>query len=246
VPPLTEDQLQAIATRLTRSLPPETPGWSNVSDSDPGVTLLQLFAFLTESLLFRTTRIPGRSLALIDRLTAALTALRGPAAVAWGGGTRVRYFAGQMLSAETLQAEQDYVRGKRRLQNRLAFGMGIVSGLDVQMEAASTDIAPIVTIAPGLAIAADGEPIAILEPLTCTLPTSSSSGFVTLAYVEHAIDPVPPLGAANSSAEPSRIEEGVAVNFVDAAGGSSLAIARLVRGEWDWQIDPAFRPAGRR
>ncbi len=35
-----------------------TPEWTNFNDSDPGITLLQLFAFMTDNLLYRSNRIP--------------------------------------------------------------------------------------------------------------------------------------------------------------------------------------------
>ena len=38
-----------------------TPEWTNFNQSDPGVTLVQLFAFLTESLLYRANQIPERN-----------------------------------------------------------------------------------------------------------------------------------------------------------------------------------------
>ena len=37
------------------------PGWTNFNDSDPGMTLLQLFAFMTESILYRANQIPERN-----------------------------------------------------------------------------------------------------------------------------------------------------------------------------------------
>jgi hypothetical protein len=39
-------------------IPVHNPEWTNFNDSDPGVTLVQLFSFLTESLLYRSNRIP--------------------------------------------------------------------------------------------------------------------------------------------------------------------------------------------
>ena len=37
------------------------PEYTNLSDSDPGVTLMQLFAFMTENLLYRSNLIPERN-----------------------------------------------------------------------------------------------------------------------------------------------------------------------------------------
>jgi len=42
-------------------IPVHNPEWTNFNDSDPGVTLLQLFAFMTESLIYRANLIPERN-----------------------------------------------------------------------------------------------------------------------------------------------------------------------------------------
>lgn len=52
------DQLRAEA--LAR-IPSHNPEWTNFTEADPGVTLLELFAFLTESLLYRANQIPERN-----------------------------------------------------------------------------------------------------------------------------------------------------------------------------------------
>jgi len=59
----------ALATRTFDQLRDEalariavhTPEWTNFNASDPGVTLLELFAFLTESLEYRANQIPERN-----------------------------------------------------------------------------------------------------------------------------------------------------------------------------------------
>ncbi|HMF96393.1 MAG TPA: baseplate J/gp47 family protein [Vicinamibacterales bacterium] len=38
-----------------------TPEWTNLNRSDPGVTLIEIFAFLTETLLYRANQIPDRN-----------------------------------------------------------------------------------------------------------------------------------------------------------------------------------------
>ena len=42
-------------------IPAHNPEWTNRNDSDPGVTLLQLFAFMTESIIYRANLIPERN-----------------------------------------------------------------------------------------------------------------------------------------------------------------------------------------
>lgn len=56
-----------LADALAR-VPVHNPEWTNLNDADPGVTLLQLFAFMTESLIYRTELIPERNRAKYLRL----------------------------------------------------------------------------------------------------------------------------------------------------------------------------------
>lgn len=64
--PLTEPTLDSrtyrdiLAEALAR-IPAHNPEWTNFNDSDPGITVLQLFAFLTESITYRANLIPERS-----------------------------------------------------------------------------------------------------------------------------------------------------------------------------------------
>lgn len=51
---------QLVEEALAR-IPVHTPEWTNFNRSDPGVTLIEVFAFLTESLLYRANQIPERN-----------------------------------------------------------------------------------------------------------------------------------------------------------------------------------------
>lgn len=51
---------ELVAETMAR-VPSHTPEWTNLNDSDPGVTLLQLFAFLGESIIYRANLIPERN-----------------------------------------------------------------------------------------------------------------------------------------------------------------------------------------
>lgn len=51
---------ELVADALAR-IPVHTPEWTNFNRSDPGVTLVEVFAFLTESLLYRANQIPERN-----------------------------------------------------------------------------------------------------------------------------------------------------------------------------------------
>lgn len=59
VPVLDDRNYEQILEEALRRIPVYTPEWTNFGiESDPGVTIVQLFAFLTESLLYRANRVP--------------------------------------------------------------------------------------------------------------------------------------------------------------------------------------------
>lgn len=51
---------QLVQNALER-VPSHTPEWTNLNDADPGVTIVQLFAFLTEALSYRANLVPDRN-----------------------------------------------------------------------------------------------------------------------------------------------------------------------------------------
>src|SRR4051794_4296215 len=57
--PIIDDRsYQQLRDELVRRIPVYTPEWTDHNPSDPGITLLELFAFLGENLLFRFNQIP--------------------------------------------------------------------------------------------------------------------------------------------------------------------------------------------
>src|ERR1700754_242538 len=62
LPNLDDRNFEQLLEEAKRRIPGYTPEWTNFNlDSDPGITIVQLFAFLTESLLYRANRIPERN-----------------------------------------------------------------------------------------------------------------------------------------------------------------------------------------
>jgi hypothetical protein len=61
IPTLDDRTYQDLLNEALARIPVHNPEWTNFNQSDPGVTLLELFAFLTENLLYRSNRIPERN-----------------------------------------------------------------------------------------------------------------------------------------------------------------------------------------
>jgi hypothetical protein len=57
-PQLDDRDFAQLVAEATSRIPVHTPEWNNFNDSDPGMTLVQVFAFMTENLLYRSNRIP--------------------------------------------------------------------------------------------------------------------------------------------------------------------------------------------
>src|SRR5215212_2226207 len=108
IPLLDDRKYQDLLDEALARVPVHNPEWTNFNKSDPGVTLIEVFAFLTESLLYRCNQIPernrGKFLQLLGvplrpgesaRGLVEFTNERGPlATVTLGGGREVR--AGQV------------------------------------------------------------------------------------------------------------------------------------------------------
>jgi hypothetical protein len=236
---LNDDQLSRLAAELAARLTEHAPGWTDHNDSDPGVTLLQAFAFLSESLLERANRIPDRARPQIDRTLTFLATL----SERWRSGTghhsltRPNYFSGQLLTADDLRAEQDYLREKFRRHNRWVHGAGVVTGLSVTMEPA---IAPAIAITPGMAITLSGEEIVVNGTVTAAVPESTATAtLVTLIFVERPCDYAPE--NAGRPGQPRRIEEGFALIFGSDPAASGVPIARLVKDGAGWRLDREFQ-----
>jgi hypothetical protein len=81
---------QQLRDEALARIPVHNPEWTNFNRSDPGVTLIELFAFLTESLLYRANQIPERNrrafLSLLGIPLQPATSARGLVSLALGGG----------------------------------------------------------------------------------------------------------------------------------------------------------------
>ena len=215
------------------------PDWTDHDASDPGVTLLEVLAWLADMLLCRSALVPepGRQAAI--RAVATLLALARPCSPANGTLTRPHFFAGQLLDPATLQAEQDYHREKQRRHNRSLHGVGIAAGLEVHVEATADAPDGRVRIDPGCAIDSCGEEIGLERGAAIPLPRAGDQMFVAVRHRDLPSAPVP-----SPAGEPafSRIEEVCVVALVDAVAEPAVTLARLLRSQGQWTVDRCFVP----
>jgi hypothetical protein len=61
IPNLDDRRYQDLLNDALARIPVHNPEWTNFNKSDPGVTLIELFAFMTENLLYRSNQIPERN-----------------------------------------------------------------------------------------------------------------------------------------------------------------------------------------
>ena len=60
-PILDDRSYQQLRDELIRRIPVYAPEWTDRNASDPGITLIELFAFLGENLLYRFNQVPERT-----------------------------------------------------------------------------------------------------------------------------------------------------------------------------------------
>ncbi len=61
IPSIDDRRFRQIFEEARARIAVHNPEWTNHNDADPGITLLQLFAFIAESMLYRANRIPERT-----------------------------------------------------------------------------------------------------------------------------------------------------------------------------------------
>ncbi len=114
---------------------------------------------------------------------------------------RNHYFLGKLLTADDFQAEQEYHNGKRRLLNRLMYGVGVLCGLHTKQGKGSR-----LTITAGVAVDGCGREIVVPHDVTLDLAAHRSTrkgaktACVWLHYTECGVDPVPTMGFADDEA----------------------------------------------
>jgi hypothetical protein len=231
--------MQSLTSELREIVRRVDPDWTGYDTSDPGVILLELLAWLAETVIYRANAVPEQGRRAAMRAVVALTTLRGPCGQAEAVLVRTRFFAGQLVTPADLQLEQDYHREKHRRHNLALIGAGIVSGLDVSVEA-STDVPDgHIRVAPGYAIDACGEEIALGRGAEIALPQAGEQLIVSLRHQDVPCAPVP---SPSGETVFSRIEEACVVALVDAVAKPAIALARLLRSEGRWAVDRSFVP----
>ena len=230
---LSDADWEELTRDLSTRVAAVAPNWTEWEASDPGITIVELFAFLSESLLARSDVTPDAR----TRLRDVLARLKRADDSQCQDGTliRNRFFSGKLLTADDFDQEQSYSRTKHRRHNRLLHGVGIVSGLGVSLEPHPAGDGESVVVSPGVAIAPDGEELIVCERLTRDVCHGESVCYVTVALVERPATPTP-------GGEPSRVQESAEVAVSEDVPPGHLAIARLLRDGDAWRIDPSFEP----
>ena len=175
---------------------------------------------------------------------------------------RLRYFTGQVLTAESFELEQKYFREKLKRHNRALHGFGIVTGLKVIVEAGQ------IIVEPGLALDCQGNDLVIgagvvVSPVSCDW----RSAYVQIGFAEEYTDLIPAAGLGETvlteaaelkMKEASTITESCEL-FIAADNSNrghrhlrarwlacgqphALTIAKLKRSSHGWRIERGYRP----
>src|SRR5256885_2651509 len=117
-PQIDSRSFQQLVDDALARVPIHTPEWTNFNSSDPGVTLVHLFAFLTEALIYRANQIPERNRRKFLNLLGIPLGTAKPAQ-----GLAVIRNENGPLEVQTLAAQVELVAGELPFRTQL--------GLDV-------------------------------------------------------------------------------------------------------------------
>jgi len=152
---------------------------------------------------------------------------------------RVRYFFGQLLSAQDFETEQQYHLQGRYRHNKMLHGPGIVTGLEI--EVSSGDSTPSVIVRPGYAIDPEGRELILGSCVKLEIREKAASCYVMIEHTEKQTDWLPTKESNKPVA--SRIEDGVQVRLAaDDEKCVSLVIGKIVHGPSGWELDRTFQP----
>jgi len=218
-----------LVDHIRRGLGPVAPDWTERNDADPGVALLELLAWLAETILYRADRIPDRGVLHASRLAAAALAIVADRDMPDGSVLkRTNFFHGRLIDAADLGAEQAYRRDRLDLlqrHNREMHGAGIVRGLQVSVADAGSDGGGKITISPGYAIDAHGREIVVATPVELCLPSAAAAAFVVAVRI-----PPAPVFIVRDAADECELR--VVATLTD----DSFPLAQLTRLAHGWQL----------
>ena len=60
-PNLDDRTFQELVEEAKRLIPQYCPEWTNFNPSDPGITLIELYAWMTELMLYRLNKVPVKN-----------------------------------------------------------------------------------------------------------------------------------------------------------------------------------------
>ena len=227
-------QWRTLTAALDRAMREHAPDWTDHNEHDPGLTILELIAYLAEDLQRNARVVDGGGLALSRALRALDACALKP--IATSGTVRPNFVEGRVLTAADLREEQEYHREKHRRHLQMLHGFGVVDGLDLGVANDGTTIA----IEPGMAIDRYGREIVLYDMIVMPIPPNAPSpSYVVVQYAERMVDPVL---VASGDSEPSHIEEGCDVSLMPDEPEHGIAVARLIRENAVWRVDPVFAP----
>ena len=252
--PLTDKQWTGLARDFHRALTRVVPGWTDAAPHDPGVTVLELLAYVLTELQSRSNALDPQARLHAQRVAERATAL----ATGQDGGDaadalqRVNYFSDMLLGVDDFQVEQNYFRTRLNRHNRLLHGSGIADGLAVTVEdgtnGANGPNGPQVTIAPGFALDRHGNEIWVDKPATLTLPEQGAALFVQVSYAEQpcGLTPLadgnpPEVTAGESTSRTTRIAETFSAALAVEPAVDAVVVARLRQVRGRWRVDPGFK-----
>ncbi len=124
LPNLDDRDFEQLAAEARALIPRNFPAWTDHNESDPGITLLELFAFLAESAIYQTNRVPERSLRRFADLVDVASNPEAPTA------TRLREARARLARNDRAITAPEFETLARAASSTIARSKAVVDVLD--------------------------------------------------------------------------------------------------------------------
>ena len=141
-PNLDDRTFDQLMEEAKQRIPQRCPAWTDLSPSDPGITLLELFAFLIEAAIYQINRVPERSLERFAALVGVARSADEPIESVLRRaqqGLEFRYRAVTESEFEALAVQASPADTARA---KVVVGFDVVAGGDAQLQIINVAVVP--------------------------------------------------------------------------------------------------------
>lgn len=227
------NRFKECVQRVSETVQEYYPEWTQLQSTDPGVTFVEVFAFLGDNLLIQNYPVTDAARVSLARIVAKFG--RGGKECDHQELESMKFFNGRILTSEDLSREQEANRERRIPCDKVLGGYGTLSGLEVQIDHTEPTE---VRVTPGIALSPSGRLIVVPCPKACVFPSEAKVAILSIGFSERQKAPV----SVEVGICDTRIQDSYTLVLDTAIAEDSIPLAKFINTKGRWRRDRKFRP----